>query len=202
MKKDAKKNIQEIDKVALNQLIERVEHALEHDLALSVEDIRLLLTAILTLSTLQEKIEQDDVTLYKLRKLLGIVKQSESRRAKKSRNKKDKPNNSVGINKNKKEKKKPQVVYHKIVAHKSGELCPDCGRGKLYKHEPGKLLRITGHAPLEAIQHITEQLRCNGCQGIYKAPLPAEVLADGDSNQMYGYSARSVMVIHKFYSGS
>jgi transposase len=88
-----------------------------------------------------------------------------------------------------------------MTAYHSGQCCPDCGRGKLYKYEPGKLLRITGHAPYEAIQHITEQLRCNGCQQIYKATLPPEVLADGQANQMYGYSARALMVIDKFYSG-
>jgi hypothetical protein len=75
-----KNDLKEIDKVALSELIERVEHAIAHDLALSVEDMKLLLSAITTLCTLQEKIEQDDVTLYKLRKLLGMVKQSESRR--------------------------------------------------------------------------------------------------------------------------
>ena len=88
-----------------------------------------------------------------------------------------------------------------MTEYDKGGTCPECQRGKLYKHDPGKLLRITGHAPYEAIQHITEQLRCNACQKVYKAPLPKDVLADGDSNQQYGYSARTLMVINKFYSG-
>ena len=71
----------------------------------------------------------------------------------------------------------------------------------MYKHEPGQLLRITGHAPYEAVRHVSEQLRCNCCQQVYKAPLPTEVLADGTANQQYGYSARALMAIHKFYSG-
>jgi len=193
---------QEIDKVALGELIQRVEHAISHDLALSIEDMKLLLLAITTLCTLQEKIEQDDVTLYKLRKLLGMVKQSESRRDELNNQKKsDTKAHKAHPKKNKRENKKPLVVHHEMTEHHSGQACPDCGRGKLYKYEPGKLLRITGHAPYEAIQHITEQLRCNGCQHIYKASLPAEVLADGDANQMYGYSARALMVLDKFYSG-
>lgn len=54
---------------------------------------------------------------------------------------------------------------------------------------------------MRPVQHITEQLRCNGCQELHTAPLPDEVLADGHANQQYGYSARSLMAIHKFYSG-
>src|SRR5580698_10044694 len=67
----------EIDRKALAELITRVEEAIEHNLALSVDDLKLLLLAISTLCTLQEKIETDDVTLHKLRKLLGMVQQSE-----------------------------------------------------------------------------------------------------------------------------
>jgi hypothetical protein len=198
---NSQSNIQEIDKVALNELIARVEHAIEHDLALSVDDMKLLLSAMTTLCTLQEKMEQDDITLHKLHKLLGIVKQSESRREGQKGDDDKKGKGKSNNKKKKRERKSPPVVHHKMTDYHKGQECPDCGKGKLYKYEPGKLLRITGHAPYEATVHITEQLRCNGCQGIYKAPLPAEVLEDGDSTQMYGYSARSLMVIDKFYSG-
>ncbi len=195
-------NIDSMNAAAIAALIKRVEHAIEHDLALTLEDLKLLLLAITTLCTLQQKMEQDDITLHKLRKLVGMVKQSE-RRGKSSHNnhklpssnkkghKKDRPNNQVV----------PTVLVHKLMTHHSGDACPDCQRGKLYKYELGKLLRITGHAPYEATQHITEQLRCNACQLVYKAPLPPEVMADGDANQKYGYSARTLMVINKFYSG-
>jgi hypothetical protein len=63
------------------------------------------------------------------------------------------------------------------------------------------LLRVTGHSRFEAEQHIVEQLRCNACQQIYKAPLPESVLEDGDGTQMYGHSARTLMAIDKFFSG-
>ena len=192
-------DINEIDTKELSQLIERVGHAIENDLALSIEDMKLLLSAIITLSTLQQKMEQDDVTLHKLRKLLGMVQQSEKRRSKRpsKNNRSDKNNKRKRTNK----KKPPPVVHHPMIEYSKGQCCPDCGRGKLYKHEPGNLLRVTGHLPYEAVQHVTEQLRCNACQVIHKAPLPKEVLEDGDSNQKYGYSARALMVIDKFYSG-
>jgi transposase len=194
-------SVEEISHEQLMGLIRRVEHAIEHDLSLSVEDMKLLLMAITTLCTLQQKLENNDVTLHKLRKLLGMVQQSEQRRSQKGPSK---PRGNKKSSKEKPKKKKPRpvaVAYHKLEKYQSGMACPDCHCGRLYKYDPRKLLRVTGHAPYEATQHITEQLRCNACQGLQAASLPAEVLADGEANQQYGYSARALMVIHKFYSG-
>jgi hypothetical protein len=62
----------------------------------------MLLLAISTLSTLQEKIENSDLTLHKLPKLLGMVQQSERRQsAKKDLDKKN--------NRTKKRKPKPPL---------------------------------------------------------------------------------------------
>ena len=194
-------NVSEIDLKELSLLIDRVESAINNDLALSIDDMKLLLAAITTLCTLQQRIEQDNVTLHKLRKLLGMVKQSESRRTGLTPTNKNRNRASNKTKKPRHEKPKPSVQHHDIEAYSKGQVCPGCECGKLYKHSPGKLLRITGHAPFEAVQHITEQLRCNACQAVYKAPLPDEVLEDGDSDQQYGYSARSLMAINKFYSG-
>lgn len=197
-------NIVEIDRKALAELIVRVEEAIEHNLALSVGDLKLLLLAISTLCTLQEKIESDDVTLHKLRKLLGMIQQSERRStsSKTSKGKKDKKNNKKSnTNKKKSAPKPPKVIHHAMTEYQRGQVCPACQIGKLYKFEPSTFLRVTGHAPFEAEKHIVEQLRCNACQEIYKAPLPEAVLEDGDANQMYSYSARTLMVIDKFFSG-
>ena len=193
----------EIDRTELSELIARIEQAIEHDLSLSIEDMKLLLNAITTLCTLQAKIEQDDITLHKLRKLLGMIKQSEKRTvhsadSKNKRRKKAAKSKSV----NKKANPPPKIELHKIEDHHKGEICQACARGKLYKFEPARLLRITGHARYEATRHIVEQLRCNACQQLYKASLPQSVLEDGDADQEHGYSARSLMVIDKFYTGT
>ena len=82
-----KPELTEIDRTELAELMTRVEQAIEHDLALSVADMKLLLSAITTLCTLQSKIEQDDITLHKLRKLLGMIEQSEKRRGASARGK-------------------------------------------------------------------------------------------------------------------
>ncbi len=195
----------EIDRKALAELILRVEEAIENELSLSVHDLKLLLAAISTLCTLQEKMESDDVTLHKLRKLLGMVQQSERRSAPldQSNNKKGSKNNQKS-NENKKNKstpKPPRLVHHAITDHERGGVCSACEKGKLYKFEPGVLLRVTGHARFEAEKHIVERLRCNACLKVYQASLPDSVLEDGDANQMYGYSARTLMAIDKFFSG-
>lgn len=188
---------EEISQEQLSKLIARIEEAIEHELALSVEDMKLLLMAINTLSTLQQNLESSDVTLHKLKKLLGIINSSEKR----SNSSKKKPKSKNKKPKSNKPKSKPKVVVHKHTDLTKGDTCPDCGCGKLYKVEPAQLLRITGYGPFEKTQHISEQLRCNACQSIKTAELPAEVLADGHSNQKYGYSARSIMAINKFFSG-
>ena len=199
---DKSSHVVEIDRKILAELIARVEEAIEHDLALSVDDLKMLLLAISTLCTLQEKIENNDVTLHKLRKLLGMVQQSERRHgSQENPDKKTKPKNNRTNKKRKSTPQAPTVVYHKITDYQRGQLCPACQVGKLYKFEPSKLLRVTGHARFEAQQHIVEQLRCNACQQTYKAPLPASVLEDGDATQMYGHSARTLMAIDKFFSG-
>ncbi len=82
------------------------------------------------------------------------------------------------------------------------QLCPESAAGRLYKFKPAPFIRIVGHAPLEAEKHILEQLRCNGCGAIFTAPLPEEVSKDGVRGQKYGYSARAIMVIYKFFAGN
>ena len=61
----------------LDGLIERVREAAEHNLALSGEDLQLLLNALLMLAQLQARMSDQDITLHKLRKLAGIVNASE-----------------------------------------------------------------------------------------------------------------------------
>jgi hypothetical protein len=67
----------ELNDHELDALIERIQQAIEHQLALSSDDLRLLLHALLMLSQLQERLADQDITLHKLRKLAGIVQRSE-----------------------------------------------------------------------------------------------------------------------------
>lgn len=203
--------ILELDDQALEGLVARATEAKEHGLALSAEDTQLLLDALMTLASLQERLSDKDVTLHKLRKLLGIVKSSEklsgllgsvgkdnaakkkASNSKKTRKKKSKPTgHSV----------KPQVEHHKLEELNKGDACPKCEKGKLYKYDPARLLRVTGSTAFTPVQHLSERLRCNACGEFFTAELPAHVKADGGSDQKYGFSARSIMGINKYFAGS
>jgi transposase len=62
------------------------------------------------------------------------------------------------------------------VAHAtlhSGDLCPECRRGKVYRQkEPATLVRFVGYAPLEATVFEMERLRCNACGEVFTADEP------------------------------
>ena len=97
------KPFNDIDGKALEALVARVTEAKENNLALSPEDCQLLLDALLTLTSMQNRLSDHDVTIHKLRKLLGIEKSSEkqtdiSKQSKETANKKTnkKKNNKNG----------------------------------------------------------------------------------------------------------
>jgi hypothetical protein len=204
------KPFNDVDEAKLDALIERVNNAIEHNLSLSLEDMQLLLNAIMTLANLQERMADSDITLRKLRKLAGIVKASEklkdispkkpSSSGKKRNRKRSKKNNkatSTG--------EKPvehQRCHHKIDAYDKGQICPECAIGKLYKYEPASRFRISGQSPLLCTLHILDRLRCNACGAYFTAPMTEDVLKDGPLEQTYGYSARAIMAIHRYYAGN
>ena len=50
-----------------------------------------------------------------------------------------------------------------------GDICPGCGRGKLYKGQERKLLNFNGQAPITVTRYKKETLRCNACSKEYTA---------------------------------
>jgi len=201
--KSASPDVTELSPEELDGLVKRLEDAIEYDLALSGDDIRLLLSALLTLSTMQENLADKDITLHKLRKLVGMVKSSEKLN---DLLEGKPPTNKHSPKRRKKSKKKktmvPAKVHHTLETLKKGDLCPECLQGKLYKYEPAQLLRVTGHSPFTPTLHLSERVRCNACGQFFTAPLSDEVSSDGESNQKYGYSARSLMAINKYFAGT
>jgi transposase len=196
----------------LDGLIERIEQAREHNLALSGDDYALLLNAVLTLASMQEQLSYNDLTIHKLKKLLGVVRSSEKLRdLVPAEDENSKPSSTKGPSaragsksrsKPKPSPIKPSIHRHALEGLNKGDACPGCHAGKVYKYAPALLLRIVGHAPLSSERHVCDQLRCNGCGEIFSAELPEHVKADGRPNQQYGYSARSVMSIYKYFAGS
>lgn len=225
----------------LDELISRVEQAKQAQLCLSASDCDLLLNAVLTLATMQERLSHNDLTITKLKKLLGIVRSSEKTGdlfpdADKSgdsdenasatgttdstsgdtggngeeqdnkstrRDSRDTQSGQAGKdNKPKKPPKQPASTHkHALEDMRRGDPCPECPSGKLYKYTPATLLRIVGNEPLSSERHLCERLRCNSCGEIFTAPLPAHVRADGHPGQMYGFTARALLAIMRFFAG-
>lgn len=61
----------------MDELISRVEQAKKAQLTLSPEDCDLLLNAVLTLASMQERLSHNELTISKLKKLMGMVRSSE-----------------------------------------------------------------------------------------------------------------------------
>ena len=191
--------VKEVNFAEIESLILRVEHALEHDLALDAEDMRLILSAIHTLIEVQSKLEEKDMTLHKLKKLLGMIQKSESRG--KSGGKKN--NKTAKKLRTKKPKQPPaQTTRHSLVDLKKGDPCPACPKGKLRKKAPLEFIRVTGSTEYHSETHVIERLECDLCDYVVTAEVPEEVTKDGEIGQKYGYSARSMMAIKKHFSGS
>ncbi|NJN46517.1 MAG: IS66 family transposase, partial [Candidatus Competibacteraceae bacterium] len=64
------------------------------------------------------------------------------------------------------------------------------------------VLRISGQTPLKSTQHLLERLRCNTCGSYFTAALPEAIQQDGPAEQTYGYSARALMAIQKYFAGA
>jgi transposase len=90
---------------------------------------------------------------------------------------------------------------HKVhVAHsslKTGDLCPECERGKVYlQREPGVLVRLIGRAPIEATVYALEKLRCNLCGEVFTAKAP-----DESGDEKYDVTVGSMIAILRYGSG-
>jgi hypothetical protein len=85
----------------------------------------------------------------------------------------------------------------KLESLKPGGPCPEEGcEGRLYRQEPGVLVRVKGQAPLLAILWALEKLRCNLCGKIFTAKAPEEV-----GEEKYDESARAMIALLKYGSG-
>lgn len=203
----------------LEALINRVQDAVDHNKEVSADDTRLLLEILKGYLYIQERLARKDITMRKLRRLLGIESSSEKTDmilGKNNTGDADTKSDSGDIDENTsadKEAKgghgrsgqenfpKAKEEHHALTDIHKGDLCPHCGKGKVYKFEPRQFIRITGHAPLQAMIHISEQVRCNHCQKVITATLPQAVLDDGGDRRRFGYSATALVTLMKYGLG-
>src|SRR4029450_8278729 len=86
---------------------------------------------------------------------------------------------------------------HVVCRHETlavGECCPVCGRGRLYRVEPGIEVRLDGHALLSAVRYALEKFRCSACGQVFTAASPAGA-------EKYSARARAVVVLGRYYLG-
>ena len=86
---------------------------------------------------------------------------------------------------------------HVVCRHETlalGERCPVCGRGRLYRVEPGIEVRLDGHALLSAVRYALEKFRCSACGQVFTAASPAGA-------EKYSARARAVVVRGRYYLG-
>jgi transposase len=80
---------------------------------------------------------------------------------------------------------------------KSGDACPDCGKGKVYHGKiPAYIVRLVGCAPIGATVWELENLRCNLCLKVFTARAPEEA-----GFKKYDETAGSMIALLKYGSG-
>ena len=86
-----------------------------------------------------------------------------------------------------------------VVSHPSlqpGDACPHDCQGKVYRAQPGLLVRVVGRSPLQGTVYALEKLRCNLCGEVFTAPAP-----EGVGEEKYDASAAAMIGLLKYGSG-
>jgi len=169
-----------------------------------------LKAAIETLAYLTDLVQDREISLQRLRKILFGASTEKTRQVTPAP-----PNTNTAAEQKQvaeptTEKKRPGHGRHAAeafrgarkveVAHstlKPGDACPECQKGKVYlQKEPQVLVRVVGQAPLEATVYRLQNLRCNLCGEVFTAEAPP-----GVGTEKYDASASSMLALLKYGSG-
>ena len=171
----------EISVTELKAILERARSA-----ALTADDVDKLTAAVDTLAVLTNELTAKGTSIERLKRMLFgaptektsrvLGRKPSGRPADRAGDKPKEPRRGHGRNGAADYPGAEKVeVPHPTLQHGDGCPDPDC-RGKVYHQlEPGKLLRVTGMAPLSATLYEKERLRCNLCGEVYTAPSPPGV---------------------------
>ena len=87
----------------------------------------------------------------------------------------------------------PDAPINKVEVedHESGDVCPDCGNGKLYKGTSRKMLSFVGAPPVAPNRIEKEVLRCNGCG--------KEFMSHTKNPDKWQHSARSAITLQRVF---
>lgn len=177
----------DITEEEINRRIDQIE-ALDID-----NDLRaFMLEAMDALITIDKIVGMKETTILRLRKIFNKTTEKIPLPPKKDdSNTPHASGNNNGKNGQKDYPTAPRVS-HAHESLKTGENCPECGKGKLSKYEPGIYIRITGSAPLKAVVHETEKFRCNACLAIFEANF------EGRGKPKYDEGAHAIIAVLKY----
>jgi len=186
----------------LETLLNRAKDSLAEE---DFEKLELLHNAYLTLTDL---IEDDKMTIRKLREMLyGRSTEKTSKviggEGKKAPSSSDEPKKKTKGRKPKGHGRNGASAYeaarrievgHEQLKHK--QRCPACEKGKVYRKRPKVLVRITGEPPLRATLYQLERFRCNLCGEIFTASPP-----DGVGEEKYDATSAAMLGLLRYGSG-
>lgn len=186
----------ELDIPELKSTLEKARESLSED------EYHKLFTALDTLGVLGYELDKKKVSIQRLKQMLfgeTTEKTDNIFKDKKDSLKENKPKEPVkGHGRNGADRytggKKTEVKHPEL---KGGDACPSCKKGTVYKHsKPARLVRISGHAPLQAEVYELEKLRCNLCGKLFTAPAPEEI-----GQEKYDAESASMAALLKYGSG-
>lgn len=95
----------------------------------------------------------------------------------------------------------PHSAYTNTIEHSltiadfnAGDSCPENCGGKLYRYEPGVLVRVKGQNLAAVHKYWVEKLRCATCGYLISASVPDDV-----GTEKYDATFKSVLALQKYY---
>lgn len=185
----------------LDALVKRVKSG-----SLQEGDSQIIATMAETLKFLSLAMDEKNMSIKRLRRILFGAKTEKTENVLKTGAGDKKSTGSEGGAKNKAKGHgrngtdaytgaKRVVVKHKTL--KPGDPCTLCPKGKVYPMKDlKKVVWVVGQAPMQATVIELEKLRCNLCQNIFTAELPAEY-----GKEKYDETTGSMIALLKYGSG-
>ena len=190
---------------------------------LATEDRELLEGIIETLQSMSGALEQKNMSIKRLRKMIFGSKSEKTEKVQQEQDvsggglegaagkltESDSLKRREGTEK--KQERKPKghgrngadeyaAATRVSVKHSSlkpGDRCPECPKGKVYPVKPpSKVIAFRGQAPIQATVYELERLRCNACGVVFPAAVPEEA-----GVEKYDETAAAMIAILKYGSG-
>jgi transposase len=90
-----------------------------------------------------------------------------------------------------------KICFHAHETLSEGQLCPKCGKGKLYRFKTSVRIRVVANRPLDIERHEVERLRCSACGWVYTAVLNEDLRTYPDATP----EAMAMSVLLRYESG-